>query len=371
MTGRLMSSKVMINLIAQIKMFFRSPGSVFWTVAFPVLLILLFGAIFSGTGSTKYSLYVQDLDGSPISEEFVDALNSTGVLIINKVDPGIDSDQYIKDNSIASFLTIPQGFSSSFLPEPERQNSTLLLRIDNSSSSSGTVATIVNAASQSINLELAGGSIVVSTAILGISNTAQYNFIDFFLPGVIGLTAMTSTVNWMVGLQTRYRQNGIFKKLATTPITQMDWLVSLILWQIATVFMSVVIILAVGILAFDVHLTLDPISIGIIVLSSALFSAMGLIIARFVKDEETAGAAAGAITFPMMFLAGSFFPLESMPPYLAAIAKAMPLTYVNNGLRDSMIYANTAGAINNLLIVAMLTVVFMVVGAAISTWKQE
>src|SRR5690606_22752731 len=78
MSGRLMSSKVMINLVAQIKMFFRSPGSVFWTVAFPVLLILLFGAIFSGTGNTKYSLYVQDLDGSPISEEFVQALNKTG-----------------------------------------------------------------------------------------------------------------------------------------------------------------------------------------------------------------------------------------------------------------------------------------------------
>ncbi len=366
-----MSSRVMINLVAQIKMFFRSPGSVFWTVAFPVLLILLFGAIFSGTANSKFNLYVQDMDGTPISQEFVAALNKTGVLIIIEVEPEVDADQYIKDNSIAAFLTIPQGFSESFLPEPDRQNSTLVLRVDNSSSSAGTMAQVLNSVSQSINLELAGGSVVVNTAVLGISNTAQYNFIDFFLPGVIGLTALTSTVNWMVGLQTRYRQNGIFKKLATTPITHMDWLVSLILWQIVTVFMSVVIILIVGVLAFDVHLVLDPISIGIIVLASAMFSAMGLIIARFVKDEETAGAASGAITFPMMFLAGSFFPLESMPSYLAAIAKAMPLTYVNNGLRDSMIYANHAGAINNLLVVAMLTVVFMVVGAAISTWKQE
>ena len=102
-----------------------------------------------------------------------------------------------------------------------------------------------------------------------------------------------------------------------------------------------------------------------------MFSALGLIIARFVKEEETAGAAAGAITFPMMFLAGSFFPLESMPRYLQAIAKVMPLTYVNNGLRDAMIYANMSGAFNNLIVLAVLTVVFMGVGVVISTWKQE
>jgi ABC-2 type transport system permease protein len=233
------------------------------------------------------------------------------------------------------------------------------------------VATAVSAVTQSLNLYLANGTMVVQTSFQGISENNQFNYIDFFLPGVIGLTAMTTTVNWMVGLQTRYRQNGIFKKLTTTPITQLEWLTSLIFWQILTVFLSVVIIMGVGILAFDVHLTLNAYSISIIVLSSAMFSALGLIIARFVKEEETAGAAAGAITFPMMFLAGSFFPLESMPAYLQAIAKAMPLTYVNNGLRDAMIYSNDAGAMYNTLIVAMLTVVFMIVGVAISTWKQD
>ncbi len=153
----IMSSRIIINLVAQIKMFFRSPGSVFWTVAFPVLLILLFGAIFSGTGTTKYNLYVQDLDGTPISQEFVSALNNTGVLIINEVDPEEDADEYIRANSIASFLTIPQGFSTSFLPEPERQNSTLVLRVDNSSSSSGAVVHIINSVYQSLNQEMAGG----------------------------------------------------------------------------------------------------------------------------------------------------------------------------------------------------------------------
>jgi ABC-2 type transport system permease protein len=366
-----MGRRVRINFIAQAKMFFRSPGSVFWTVAFPVLLILLFGAIFSNTGATTYTMYVQDHDGSEASRMLLQGFNDTKVMNIVMVDNTTDPDAYIKDNSIASFLIIPEGFQYAFAPEPYRQNTTLELRIDNSSSSALSVASVVNSVVQSLNLHLANGTTVVSTNIQSVSADSQFNYIDFFLPGVIGLTAMTTTVNWMVGLQTRYRQNGIFKKLATTPITQLEWLTSLILWQVLTVFLSVAIIMVVGILAFDVHLRLDVISILLIVLASALFSALGLIIARFVKEEETGGVAAGAITFPMMFLAGSFFPLESMPGYLQAIAKVMPLTYVNNGLRDAMIYGNSAGAMYNLLIVAMLTAVFMIVGVAISTWKQD
>lgn len=364
--------RIKINFIAQAKMFFRSPGSVFWTVAFPVLLILLFGAIFSNSGSTTYTLYVQDMDGSEASQGLIDGFNQTRVLNIVMVDNGTDADAFIKNGSISSFLIIPQGFENAFAPGSERQNATLELRIDNSSATALSVAAIVNSVVQSLNLHLANGTMVVSTSIQSVSEgSSRYNFIDFFLPGVIGLTAMTTTVNWMVGLQTRYRQNGIFKKLATTPITQMEWLTSLILWQIITVFLSVAIIMIVGIVMFDVHLRLDMISVMIIVFSSALFSALGLIIARFVKEEETGGVAAGAITFPMMFLAGSFFPLESMPDYLQVIAKVMPLTYVNNGLRDAMIFGNSSGAMYNLLIVVVLTVVLMIAGVAISTWKQD
>lgn len=367
-----MGRRIRINFISQAKMFFRSPGSVFWTVAFPVLLILLFGAIFSNSGSTTYTLYVQDMDGSAASHELIEGFNQTKVLNIIVVDNRTDADAYIKNNSISSFLIIPEGFQYAFSPEPYRQNTMLELRIDNSSSSALSVASVVNSVVQSLNLHLANGTMVVSTNIQGVSeDSSKFNYIDFFLPGVIGLTAMTTTVNWMVGLQTRYRQNGIFKKLATTPITQTEWLTSLILWQILTVFLSVAIIMVVGIVFFDVHLRLDLISVLLIVLSSALFSALGLIIARFVKEEETGGVAAGAVTFPMMFLGGSFFPLETMPSFLQAIAKVMPLTYVNNGLRDAMIYGNSAGALYNLLIVAVLTAVFMIVGVAISTWKQD
>ena len=117
-------------------MFFRSPGAVFWTVAFPVLLILLFGAIFSGSGTTTYNLYVQDMDDTQASHEFIQALTDDQGAQHHRCRSERLCDQYIKDHSIASFLIIPKDFQNAFAPEPYRQNVTIELRLDNSSSSS-------------------------------------------------------------------------------------------------------------------------------------------------------------------------------------------------------------------------------------------
>ena len=59
-----------------LKAFIRSKGTLFWTLAFPVMLILIFGAIFSGVDDIEYELYVQDLDDSEMSKQFIDILNT-------------------------------------------------------------------------------------------------------------------------------------------------------------------------------------------------------------------------------------------------------------------------------------------------------
>ena len=89
-------------------------------------------------------------------------------------------------------------------------------------------------------------------------------------------------------------------------------------------------------------------------------SALGMIVARFVKNEETASMAANAITFPMMFLSGTFFQLEMMPSYLQQIAAVLPLTYMSQGLRDAMVYDNLGGAYFNLAVVAVIGAILVV-----------
>ena len=109
----------------------------------------------------------------------------------------------------------------------------------------------------------------------------------------------------------------------------------------------------------------------LIIATSFLFTGMGMVIGRFVKDEESAGMAGGAVTFPMMFLAGTFFAVEGMDPILQGIAKVLPLYYVNEGLRDAMIYLKTDDAIFNSIIVLIFAAVFFIAGLLLTKWKED
>ena len=365
-----MANRILVALKGEAKGFFRSKSTVFWTVAFPLLLIVLFGAIFSAGGSGKVDFCVQDLADSDASHAFIESINATGSVNIIHIDKAANLDQYIKDNSPTAVLVIPANFDAAFAPGAGYNTTQLLIRLDPTQQTAGAVYSIVTGFAGQTNLVLAHGTNVITTVRGDITNT-QFSYIDFFIPGVIALTTMTTTAFWMVSVMTRYRTNGIFKKLTTTPITRAEWLTSQILWQLVVVFISVAIIILVGMAAFNTHMTLTVISIVTIVLSSAAFSSMGMIIARFIHEEEAASAAANAITFPMMFLAGIFFPLSMFPSWLASIANVLPLTYVGNALRDSMVYGNEAAAFNNMIVVAVFAAVLFVAGVLMSKWKTE
>ena len=364
-----MANRILVDFLATARMFSRSKSSIFWTLAFPIILVVLFGAIFSGLGEATYSLYIQDKDGTAMSEQFIGTLDQTEALNIVMVQPDIDPDQYIKDNSLTTFMIRPQGFQTAVM-SGGAQNVTLDLRLDQTSTSAGIVSGIVGSVAENWNLQIAQAVPTIYIQVGSIISEG-FTFIDFFLPGVIGLTIMVSTVNYMVSVNVRYRNAGMFAKYITTPFKRIEFLISRMLWQLVVTAMSVAAILLIGILLFEVSIALDPISILLLIFGSILFSAMGMAMARFIKEEETADAAAMAVTFPMMFLAGSFFPLESMPGYLQAFAQVLPLTYLNNGLRDSMIYGNYESAMFNLAVVVVVALVLMVIGAAITRWKTD
>ncbi|MCQ5375222.1 MAG: ABC transporter permease [Methanomassiliicoccales archaeon] len=365
-----MPNRILSTLISSVKMFYRSKSSVFWTIAFPVILILIFGAIFSGGNGGKYNIHIQDLSDSQMSHKFIEALNQSEVINVIDVGKDVNISEYIRENSPTAVLIIPSNFDSAFIPGATNNTTQLKLMIDPTSTSANVITSIVISVSDHFNLAIAQGGEIITLKRTDIASE-QFNFIDFFLPGIIALTTMTTTIFWTVDIQSRYRENGIFKKLMTTPLTRMEWLATQILWQLVVVFISIATILVVGIALYDVELTLDPIAILIIISSSALFSSMGMILARFIKEPETAGTAANAITFPMMFLSGTFFPLETMPEYLRAVAQVLPLTYVSDGLRDAMVYNNIVGATNSLVVVVILAMIFFLIGVAVSRWKVE
>ena len=365
--------KVLVDTIAFGKQYMRSKVGAFFTFIFPILLIILFGAIFTNTGNTMVDLPVQDLDGTTLSDRFLDALNDTHAIRISMIPTTVDLSTHVRENSLSVALLIPDGFEADVV-EGLRTNGTVhgnvTLYGDPSRSTLGIAEGIVRAVAEQMSLSIYRKDLLIQTDVRG-SAQQNYQYMDYFLPGIIGMTVMTTAMYAMTSTCAEYRSRKYFKLLATTTLTKAEWLTSKVLWFALALLISLFVTVGVGIAAWNVKVTIDGIGIAFIVLGTLLFVSLGMVLGSAVRDPESASAIANAIGFPMMFLSGSFFPFEAMPSYLQSIARVLPLTYLNNGLRDTMVFHSLDSALVNLAIVGVLAAIFFVLGAKLMSWKER
>jgi len=202
-------------------------------------------------------------------------------------------------------------------------------------------------------------------------SSTQFRQVDFYIPVITAAFIMTNGIIGLTSTNSEFKRRGVIKRLSITPLTKMDWVVGCILSQtLLNVILSFVMI-GTGWLVFSVHVIPDVPTILMIFLGSLMFSGIGMILAGIIKDIEAANAVGNAIAFPMMFISGTFFPLEMMPSYLQAVAKALPLTYVSEGLKATMITQIPETIWFNMVVVAVLAAVFIVVGAWVTRWKEN
>ena len=173
-----------------------------------------------------------------------------------------------------------------------------------------------------------------------------------------------------MNVNTELRQKGVIRKLSTTPITHTDWILSNILYQFIIAVICTIAMLVVSYAVFNVSLQINAWLLVFIVLDVFTFVGIGMILTRFVKEAQSAAAAANAIMFPMMFLSGSFFPLDMMPGFLQKFARILPLYYLNEGLRASMVFVNHMTALRYSAIIGVFAAVVFVLGIMATKWEN-
>ncbi len=361
------------SLVVSLKIFSRVKTTMFFTTTFPILLILVFGTIFVDPDKLSFDLCVQDLDQTATSAEIAKALALTGKFRPIEVDPAIDAVQYARDNKVNLVLVIPKEYEKSYVQylqfDDPNAFATIKYVYDPSSSSVLTKMQLLNLVFAKMNQGLSGKPAFVRTAETSI-HTRKYRFIDFFIPGIIAMAVMTASLFGTVNVNTELRQKGIIRKLSTTPITRTEWLLSNIVYQFVLAGISTTAMLLVSYAVFDVRLQINAWLPLFVVLDVFTFVGIGMILTRIVKEAQSAAAAANAIIFPMMFLSGSFFPLEMMPRSLQMFAKLLPLYYVNEGLRASMMFRDNATALIYSAIIGTFAAIVFILGAGATRWEE-
>ena len=361
------------NLVVSIKSFYREKTAMFFTMAFPIILILVFGTIFLDKDTVSLNLHVQDLDRTDSSAQLLKPLEQNGKFRIIKVEPAVDATQYAKDNKLNLVLVIPEGFERSLMQRTIGNDLdasvTVTYVYDPSSTSLPTKMEILNAVFAGINQKMSGKPVFIKSAETSIL-AKKYRFIEFFIPGIIAMAVMTASLFGTVNLNTELRQKGIIRKLSTTPITHTDWILANILHQFILAVISTIAMLLVSYAVFDVSLQINAWLPVFLLLDVFAFVGIGMILSRFVKEAQSAAAAANAIMFPMMFLSGSFFPIEMMPGFLQTLARILPLYYVNEGLRASMVFVDNATALRHSAVIGIFAAVAFILGTIATRWEE-
>ena len=348
------------------KGFIRGKMGIFFALVFPVILILLFGAIFSGSGGAT-TVYVQNQDTGPVSTQFISAMNSTTAIRLVSVPTSENFSQYLLSHSASDGIVIPVNFSVDFgLGRPVN----VTVYGNPASTTSGIVTGIASSVVDSFNLARAKGIPVLGIKALTVASSS-YKEIDYLVPGLIGFSVLTSPMFALVNISSTYKRDKVFKALSLTPLTRTEWLIAKIMWYMVITLISFGLMVTTGVLLFGAHITLSLGVLPFLLVGPLLFVSLGMLVGSASNTPESAAVVGNLITFPMMFLSGTFFPVASMPAYLQSIAHVLPLYYVIEGLTNLMIYGNYGAALVDLGVLLAISVVIFGLAVRFFKWRED
>ncbi|HEX4920995.1 MAG TPA: ABC transporter permease [Candidatus Bathyarchaeia archaeon] len=359
--------RITADLRVFVRGYTRNKVGLFFSLIFPIILILLFGAIFSGGNTGPINVYVQNQDGGTASNIFVQYLNNNSTTKVTIVDKSQVFSQYLLDHSANQGVLIPQNFTQLYL-SGEQVNVTVYSNPADTSSPVviETVGAIIN------QMNLRGATVLYHVGLQQNNIKSQsYKYIDFLIPGLVGFSVLTSPMFSLVNISSEYKKTKLFKQLSLTPLTKTEWLTSKIIWYVVLGVFSFFLMTQVGAALFGAHLEYSFAVIPFLILGPLFFVSLGMLVGMISKSVESAAVVGNLITFPMMFLSGTFFPVSLMPAYLQNIAHVLPLFYLIDGLNQVMIYTNLAQALFDVELILVISAVVFVLAVVFFKWRED
>ncbi|MGQ9779073.1 MAG: ABC transporter permease [Bacillota bacterium] len=319
--------------VANLKNLLRDRMAIFWFLAFPVIAIVLFGLAFSGGGETSFRVGVAGPAGDAFAEAVTAAFGKVKALEVSRGDRQQELTALKKgDRSIV--VEIPAGAGAALAA-----GRPVAIRVfyDQSRAQTGQMLySLVAEALDGLEREMTGRPRLF-TLSLEPYQTERRKQIDFLLPGILAMALMQLGIFGSFELLS-LREQKVLKSLGATPLPRVMVLGAEILVRLLLSLLQFGILMAIGIFLFKIKITGDWLLIlGLVLLGAVTFITLGYMLISFARTIESGQGLAQLVQFPMMFLSGIFFPVEIMPKFMLPVVRTMPLTYLGDALRQTMV----------------------------------
>ncbi|GAB2684573.1 ABC transporter permease [Mucilaginibacter koreensis] len=304
----------------------RSPSAVVFTLAFPLIFILVFGFIGGGSITVDVGLAKSSDTINPVYQ----ALKGTSVVrLVRDINP-TEAQSRLQKGTLDAVIDIKKNAG----PTPFRVD----VSYSHASLEKGNILkSILNNIFYQINTRLHGGVPPMAELREVTVKGREYKTIDFILPGQLGFSLLSTGVFGTAFVFLSLRQTLVIKRFFATPVKRSSIVLGEALARIVFSLIGALFIIIIGHFAFGFTLIhgvttvlnlLVLCTIGVIV-----FMGFGFIVSGLAKNESTIPPISNIITLPQFLLSGTFFSISAFPKWLQPISKALPLTYLNDAMR--------------------------------------
>jgi ABC-type multidrug transport system permease subunit len=310
----------------RIREFTREPEAMFWIFAFPILLALALGLAFKSRGMPTAHVAVR---AGPEAEEIVATLEAA---------PGLDP---VLLDSAEAYRQLRTG-RVSLVVHP---GTPLVFQYDSTREESLVARLVTDRA-----IQRASGRQDVRTIQEVRVTEPGARYIDFLLPGLLGMGIM-GTGMWGVGFGiVKTRKERLLKRLLASPMSRSQFLVAFMLSRLVFLGAEVGLLLVFGVLIFGVPVRGSVLAItAIVVLGALAFAGLGLLVASRSKTVEGVSGLLNVVMVPMWICSGVFFAYSNFPDVMQPFLVALPLTALNDALRGVMLDGTGLAATTPLL----------------------
>lgn len=351
---------------ASLQSILKSPSAIVFSIAFPLIFILVFG--FLGSGGGHGSLKVATAPGSDTANKLYAILRNIPELKWVQGDSNYINKQ-LNEGELAATISITQ-HTDSTLP----QYNILLHAPSSKMAAVPQLKAIINAVIQAMDPEIASRAAKLAHIQVQESVVREFKMIDFILPGQLGFSLLAGSVFGTAFVFFNLRQTLVLKRFFATPVRKEFIVLSEGISRMIFQLMGASIIIAVGHFAFGYTLINGVVTYAELITLSALailvFMGFGFIVSGLAKSDATIPPFANMITLPQFLLAGTFFSIDNFPKWLQPFCKVLPLTYLNDAMRKvAFDGANLWDVRVDVLLLLLWGVVLYAIAAKVFKWE--
>lgn len=326
-------------LAADLKMLVRNKQALFWSLFFPIIFIVIFGLFFGKGNGISGSISIIDKGNNQVSQSIVKGLENSGIFTIKNNGDLEQAKSQIQAGKLSAVVYFPPGFGSQ---KTNSSNSVTIYYDPANASTSNILNTYIDKYITSYTYQVNHVKPQLMISSEKVNNNKTFTYFDFVLVGILGLALMNgSIIGIAVGIS-KYREDKILKRIVSTPLESWKFILAEVFSRLMVNVVQIGLILTVGIYVFGGHINGSlAIVVPLALLGGVLFQLMGFVIAAFAKTTDAAQGLAQVVTIPMMFLAGIFFPIDSLPTWLSNIVQFLPLAPLLRMLRTVAIEAGS------------------------------